>query len=179
VGGQNARFRTAQITLADLKRRGQQLRQETDAHHAEKLTKAVVSEIVKTGRSITESAIATIYKEVRKNNCTEEQKAKYRALRADIDALPKFGNDIDEVDSFAREVTYTYTRPMETYKNPRGGQFQAGLYPYRRTSCRRAIGPERPTDVSFHPRCDGVSPEAAERDRSDGGGELLSRIDHS
>ena len=30
---------------------------------------------------------------------------------------------------FAREVAYTYTKPLEKYHNPRGGQYQAGLYP--------------------------------------------------
>ena len=44
-----------------------------------------------------------------------------------IDAVPKFGNDIPEVDAFARDVAYTYTKPLEKYKNPRGGIFQAGL----------------------------------------------------
>jgi len=53
----------------------------------------------------------------------------YQLMLEDIEALPKFGNDIDEVDAFAREAAYTYTRPMENYKNPRGGIFQAGLYP--------------------------------------------------
>lgn len=46
-----------------------------------------------------------------------------------INQLPKFGNDIDEVDAIAREVAYLYTKPVQKYTNPRGGQFQAGLYP--------------------------------------------------
>ena len=29
----------------------------------------------------------------------------------------------------ARDVAYIYTKEMEKYKNPRGGMFQAGLYP--------------------------------------------------
>ena len=37
--------------------------------------------------------------------------------------------EIPEVDAFARDVAYTYTKPLEKYKNPRGGMFQAGLYP--------------------------------------------------
>jgi len=43
--------------------------------------------------------------------------------------LPKYGNDIPEIDLFARDVAYVYTKEVEKYKNPRGGQFQAGLYP--------------------------------------------------
>ena len=50
-------------------------------------------------------------------------------LKQDIEALPKYGNDILEVDLFARDVAYVYTKEVEKYKNPRGGQFQAGLYP--------------------------------------------------
>ena len=46
-----------------------------------------------------------------------------------IDEVPKFGNDIPEIDYFAREVAYTYTKPLQNYSNPRGGMFQAGLYP--------------------------------------------------
>ena len=46
-----------------------------------------------------------------------------------IEEVPKFGNDDPEVDAFARDVAYTYTKPMLKYYNPRGGQFQAGLYP--------------------------------------------------
>ena len=44
-------------------------------------------------------------------------------------AVDKFGNDIPEVDAFARDVAYTYTKPLEKYENPRNGIFQAGLYP--------------------------------------------------
>ena len=43
--------------------------------------------------------------------------------------MPKYGNDIPEVDYFAREVAHIYTKELEKYKNPRGGIFQAGLYP--------------------------------------------------
>ena len=57
------------------------------------------------------------------------KQARYREIRELIDQVPKFGNDIPEVDAFARDVAYTYTRPLERYHNPRGGQFQAGLYP--------------------------------------------------
>ena len=50
-------------------------------------------------------------------------------MREDIDAVPKYGNDIEEVDMFARKVAYVYTKELNKYKNPRGGIFQAGLYP--------------------------------------------------
>lgn len=54
---------------------------------------------------------------------------RYDELLKMIDELPKYGNDICEIDEFARDVAYTYTKPLEQYRNPRGGRFQAGLYP--------------------------------------------------
>lgn len=46
-----------------------------------------------------------------------------------LNKAPKYGNDIDEVDEFAREVAAIYCDEVEKYKNPRGGIFQPGLYP--------------------------------------------------
>ena len=78
-----------------------------------------------------------------------------------IDAAPKFGNDIEEVDRFAREVAYTYTKPLETYKNPRGGIFQAGLYP---VSANVPLGAQTGATPDGRyaktPVADGVSPSA-------------------
>ena len=82
-------------------------------------------------------------------------------LYADIESLPKFGNDVDEVDEFAREAAYTYTRPMEKYKNPRGGMFQAGLYP---VSANVPLGAQTGATpdgrLATTPVADGVSPTA-------------------
>ena len=113
------------------------------------------------GKTISESDVAKIFTEIRKNRCSDSDKAKYRKLREDIEALPKFGNDISEVDQFARDVTYCYTRPMETYRNPRGGMFQAGLYP---VSANVLLGGQTGSTpdgrLSFTPVADGVSPAA-------------------
>ena len=80
-------------------------------------------------------------------------------LYADIEALPKFGNDINEVDEFAREAAYAYTRPVETHKNPRGGIFQAGLYP---VSANVPLGAQTGATpdgrLAGAPIADGVSP---------------------
>jgi len=46
-----------------------------------------------------------------------------------LNRAPKFGNDNDEVDNLAREGALIYCREVEKYTNPRGGQFQPGLYP--------------------------------------------------
>lgn len=96
---------------------------------AEFITTKIVKELVKTGNLISESQIADIYKMVCDNSVSEADKKKYDQLLEWIDELPKYGNDIEEVDLFARDVAYTYTKPLEKYKNPRGGHYQAGLYP--------------------------------------------------
>ena len=135
--------------------------EDMDAHFAEKLTKEAVKEVIAGGKTISESDVAKIFTEIRKNRCSDSDKAKYRKLREDIEALPKFGNDISEVDQFARDVTYCYTRPMETYRNPRGGMFQAGLYP---VSANVLLGGQTGSTpdgrLSFTPVADGVSPAA-------------------
>ncbi len=86
---------------------------------------------------------------------------KWDALLEDIDKVPKFGNDISEVDAFARDVAYTYTRPVEKYKNPRGGVYQAGLYP---VSANVPLGAQTGATpdgrLAGRPVADGVSPSA-------------------
>ncbi|MDR0382164.1 MAG: glycyl radical protein [Oscillospiraceae bacterium] len=48
-----------------------------------------------------------------------------RVLRS----TPGFGNDIDEVDAFTVRCGRIYCELVEQYTNPRGGKFQAGMYP--------------------------------------------------
>ena len=78
-----------------------------------------------------------------------------------IAQVDKFGNDIDEVDRFARDVAYTYTKPLERYKNPRGGMFQAGLYPVSaNVPLGRQTGATPDGRYARTPVADGVSPAA-------------------
>ncbi len=75
--------------------------------------------------------------------------------------MDKFGNDVPEVDYFAREAAYFYTRPLEKYRNPRGGMFQAGLYP---VSANVPLGAQTGATpdgrLAGTPVADGVSPAA-------------------
>jgi formate C-acetyltransferase len=132
-----------------------------DAHYAEKVTKNVVADLVVAGKKPTREDVTAIFEEVSKNPCTDEQKEKYDRMLADIDTVPKFGNDLDDVDAFARDVAYTYTKPMESYKNPRGGQYQAGLYP---VSANVPLGAQTGATpdgrLARTPIADGVSPAA-------------------
>lgn len=96
---------------------------------AKELTRDIAVAMVKDGHKLDEDDIRKIYETVKKGDLSEEKRARFMQIKEMIDALPKYGNDLMEVDLFAREVAYTYTRPMEQYTNPRGGIYQAGLYP--------------------------------------------------
>ncbi len=151
-----------------------------DVRTAEKLTKQVASQLVESGKTLTADDVKNIYLAVSQNPCSDEQKAKYQKLLDEIEALPKFGNDIPEIDSFARDVAYTYTRPIEKYRNPRGGIYQAGLYP---VSANVPLGAQTGATpdgrLAFTPVADGVSP-AAGRDIKGptASANSVSRLDH-
>ncbi|MBQ2987515.1 MAG: glycyl radical protein [Clostridia bacterium] len=151
-----------------------------DAHYAEKVTKNVVADLIASGKKLSRDDVAQIFSAVSKNPCSDAQKEKYDRMLADIDAVPKFGNDIEEVDAFARDVAYTYTRPMESYRNPRGGQYQAGLYP---VSANVPLGAQTGATpdgrLARTPIADGVSP-AAGRDvfGPTAAANSVSRLDH-
>ena len=154
--------------------------QEMDSHMAAKLTAQVAAQVVASGKELTEEDIKTVYLTVKANKASEEEKKQYAALLADIQSLSKFGNDDDEVDLFAREMAYTYTKPLEKYKNPRGGIFQAGLYP---VSANVPLGAQTGATpdgrLAFTPIADGVSP-AAGRDVKGptASANSVSRLDH-
>jgi len=132
-----------------------------DSQMAAKLTQQVVKAIVESGKEITAEDIKTVYNTVRENKASDEQKQRYGQLLDDINSLQKFGNDEEEVDKFAREMAYTYTKPLETYKNPRGGSYQAGLYP---VSANVPLGAQTGATpdgrLAYTPIADGVSPAA-------------------
>jgi formate C-acetyltransferase len=151
-----------------------------DAKAAESVTTQVAKSLVESGKILSREDVQTIYETVVKNNCTDEQKQKYERLLNKIGELPKFGNDITEVDEFARDVAYTYTRPMLNYKNPRGGQYQAGLYP---VSANVPLGAQTGATpdgrLANTPVADGVSP-AAGRDIKGptAAANSVSKLDH-
>ena len=153
---------------------------EMDARRAEKLTSQVARRLVEDGKMLTAEDVKIIYETVVKNECTPEQKQRYDALLEKIAAQPKFGNDIPEVDDFARDVAYTYTKPLLKYRNPRGGQYQAGLYP---VSANVPLGAQTGATpdgrLAFTPVADGVSP-AAGRDVKGptAAANSVSKLDH-
>ena len=104
---------------------GKQLEDE----EAAQVTEALARQLKESGVPVNEEKIRAIYQLAKNGGVPEEKRVQYEALRAMIEEVPKYGNDIEEVDLFARDVAYTYTKPIEKYRNPRGGQYQAGLYP--------------------------------------------------
>lgn len=154
--------------------------EDMDKAMAERLTETAVKQIAESGREIDEETVKIVYGAVRENRASEENKKKYKQLREDIDGLFKFGNDIDEIDVFAREMAYTYTKPVEKYGNVRGGTFQAGLYP---VSANVPLGAQTGATpdgrLAYTPIADGVSP-AAGRDVNGptAAANSVSRLDH-
>ena len=127
------------------------------AVNAGALTEQIALELSKKGVTVNERVVSEIYNTLKDKNAD----AKYAEIREMILAVDKFGNDVDEVDAMAREAAYTYTRPMLKYKNPRGGQFQAGLYP---VSANVPLGAQTGATPDGRyaktPVADGVSPSA-------------------
>ncbi len=127
---------------------------------AEKLTAEIAQKLAASGVTVEESVIRTIYNEVTNgDSLPEEKRARYREIRALIDACPKYGNDDEATDLFARDVAYTYTKEVEKYKNPRGGVYQAGLYP---VSANVPLGAQTGATpdgrLAYTPLADGVGP---------------------
>lgn len=155
-------FEEKKITLAEYKKaleenygRGLSL------DKAEEITGQIVASLLAQGKAIDAEKIAQIASAVSAYGTDVEDKKKYDRLLEMIEEIPKFGNDNGDVDAFARDVAYTYTRPLEKYKNPRGGQFQAGLYP---VSANVPLGAQTGATpdgrLAGTPVADGVSPSA-------------------
>ena len=128
---------------------------------AERITREVACSLAEEGVEVNEGVIKAIYREVTTaGSIPAELKARYREIKRLIDeTCPKYGNDIYEVDMFARAVANTYTKEVEKYKNPRGGIFQAGLYP---VSANVPLGAQTGATpdgrLAFTPVADGIGP---------------------
>ena len=111
------------------------------------------------GKTVSTEEISAVIREVLSMQLSPEEKKRCEEIRQEILDLPKYGNDIDEVDVIAREAAYYYTKPLPHYKNPRGGIFQAGLYPVSANVPLGAQTGATPDGRLAHtPVADGVSP---------------------
>lgn len=132
------------------------------------------------GMAVNTDTAKAVLQTVMRLKPTEDQLRRFTEIHHMIDEVPKFGNAIDDVDYFARDVAYTYSRPLQKYMNPRGGHFQAGLYP---VSANVPLGGQTgatPDGRYAHtPVADGVSPSAGKDVKGPtAAATSVSRLDH-
>ncbi len=144
------------------------------------MTAKIANELKEAGKTIGEKEVAAILNTVVAASEAPEVKANGERILKLIEEVPKFGNDILEVDAFARDVAYTYTEPLQNYKNPRGGSFQAGLYP---VSANVPLGAQTGATpdgrLAYQPVADGVSPSAGKDvNGPTAAANSVSRLDH-
>ena len=155
-------FEEKKVTMKELKQAlmlnyGKGLAQEDLAA----LASDTVSAMRSSGETVGEAEITAVLKTIHALSESEEVKENGERTLKLIEEVPKFGNDIPEVDAFARKVAYTYTKPLLNYRNPRGGMFQAGLYPVSANVPLGAQTGATPDGRLAHtPVADGVSPSA-------------------
>lgn len=123
----------------------------------------IVKRIIDSNGSLDPSAIKSeVYRQLSSGDTAPAaagNSSRFEEIRHILENTPCFGNDIDEVDFVARRCALIYCQEVEKYTNPRGGQFQAGIYP---VSANVLFG----KDVSAlpdgrlakEPLADGVSP---------------------
>ena len=150
-------YEQKKLTLCQLKEAMANNFGKSDGADAEELTRRIALELSRNGLSVNAGVVEEIYRTVKDRRAD----SRYDEIREMILDLPKFGNDLQEVDALAREAAYTYTRPLLQYRNPRGGQFQAGLYP---VSANVPLGAQTGATPDGRyagtPVADGVSPSA-------------------
>ncbi|TNM60988.1 glycyl radical protein [Aliirhizobium smilacinae] len=163
-------FDEKKLSMAELKEAldanfGLAIGQKANAVGGGELTEGQIYEAVRKVLSSNKSMDVTALKEeVYRTLSTDTITApagssKYDGIRRLLDSAESFGNDIDDVDLIARKCAQIYCLEVEKYKNPRGGQFQAGIYP---VSANVLFGKDvgalpdgRPAKA---PLADGVSP---------------------
>ena len=151
-----------------------------DAQSVKDISEMILKGMQDGGMNVTEDTAKAVLTTVMRLKPTEEQLRRFTEIHHMIDEVPKYGNAIDDVDYFARDVAYTYTRPMQKYHNPRGGQYQAGLYP---VSANVPLGGQTgatPDGRYAHtPVADGVSPSAGKDVKGPtAAATSVSRLDH-
>ena len=151
-----------------------------DAQSAGDMTEMIMKAMQKAGRNADASTAEGLLKTFMGMKPGEQKTQRFKEIHDMIDEVPKFGNDIPEVDYFAREVAYTYSKPLQKYNNPRGGKFQAGLYP---VSANVPLGGQTgatPDGRYAHtPVADGVSPSAGKDVKGPtAAATSVSRLDH-
>ena len=174
-------FEEKKITMKELKQAlnmnyGQGMTQEDISDRVAE----IAHELAYEGNKVGSEEIKVILKSVVEAANSSQIKANGERILKMIEDLPKFGNDNIEVDAVAREAAYTYTRPLQNYKNPRGGMYQAGLYPVSANVPLGAQTGATPDGRLAHtPVADGVSPSAGKDAKGPtAAANSVARLDH-
>ncbi|MCD8069435.1 MAG: glycyl radical protein [Lachnospiraceae bacterium] len=155
-------FEEKKVTMAELKRAlmlnfGKGL----DADSIKDISLRIIGSLKEQGVPVDAAAAEGIVKQVQSAKISEEDQKRFDEILELIAEVPKFGNDDPEVDAMARDAAYVYTRTLPEYRNPRGGVFQAGLYPVSANVPLGAQTGATPDGRLAHtPVADGVSPSA-------------------
>lgn len=93
------------------------------------------------------------------HGCTEEETGRFRTIQKILDNSGSFGNDDQKCDEFAIRVAQIYCDEVDKYTNPRGGAFQAGIYPVSANVLfGKGVGALPDGRLAGAPLADGVSP---------------------
>lgn len=174
-------FEEKKITLKELKKAlDTDFGKGMDPEFAEATTKEIVKSLTDAGHRVTEKEIEKIFRIALEGGISAADRKKYTDILESINDLPKYGNDVEEVDLLAREAAYTYTKPLENYKNPRGGLYQAGLYPVSANVPLGAQTGATPDGRLAHmPIADGVSPSSGkDTNGPTAAANSVARLDH-
>lgn len=150
-------YEQKKITLSELKDALEHNFGETSAEISA-VTEQVVLRLRESGIAIDEKTAKKAYEELTEVSPEDKRRREIRSL---LLSAEKYGNDSPEVDALARKAAYTYTAVLEKFGNPRGGIFQAGLYPVSANVPLGAQTGATPDGRLAHkPVADGVSPSA-------------------
>ncbi len=133
-----------------------------DAQSLSEKAARVLMELMERGIEPQEAQVAEVVEQIRLHAAQGEAQERYAGIWNRIEELPKFGNDEEEPDEFARMAAYIYTKALPHYRNPRGGIFQAGLYPVSaNVPLGKQTGATPDGRLAHTPVADGVSPSPA------------------
>lgn len=106
---------------------------------------------------------------------------KYEDILRTLKNTKGFGNDIDEIDEYSVRCGRIYCELVEQYRNPRGGKYQAGLYPVSANVLYGKDVDALPTGrLAKEALADGVSPRAGvDTQGPTAAANSVSKLDHA
>lgn len=125
----------------------------------EELSGQIIASMLAAGQQVGDREVKVIAETIANQKVDPAKQRRYDEILELIRQAPKYGNDDDDADAMARRVSYAYTKPLERYRNPRGGMYQAGLYPVSaNVPLGRQTGATPDGRLANTPVADGVGP---------------------